>query len=154
MYFVMITPNLYGGDDMSSNNSKRVFFCVIGLVMLSLATFSVMSSELEGFEITIDVAPNVLNLQNQGQVVTVHTDIAYSTVQASTVYMNDVAISSWKSDLRGNFVAKFLMEEIKDLPLVIDDYNTLTFIGITTSGESFYGSQDILVIDNNNGKNK
>ncbi len=139
---------------MSSKNTKRVLYSVVGLIMLSLAVFSVTSTELDGFEITIDVAPNVLNLLNQGQVVTVHTDIAYSTVQASTVYLNGVAISSWKSDLRGNFVAKFLMEEIKDLPLVIDDYNTLTFVGITTANELFYGSQDILVINNDSGTKK
>jgi hypothetical protein len=100
------------------------------------------------FEITIDVAPNVLNLQNNGEVVTVHTDLDYGSVQASTVYMNDVAISSWKADLRGNFVAKFVMEEIKALPLVIDDYNTLVLVGTTTANEGFRGSQDILVVDN------
>jgi len=133
---------------MSSENSKRILFCVIGFMMLSLATFSVVPTECHAFEITIDVAPNVLNLQSNGQVVTIHTDIAYGVVQASTVYMNNVAISSWKSDLRGNFVAKFVMNEIKGLPLVIDDYNTLTLVGLTTSNESFWGSQDILVVDN------
>ncbi|MDL1976866.1 MAG: hypothetical protein LWX52_01995 [Deltaproteobacteria bacterium] len=133
---------------MSSENSKGILFSVIWLIMLSLASFSVAPTECHAFEITIDVAPNVLNLQNNGQVVTVHTNIAYGSVQASTVYMNNVAISSWKSDLCGNFVAKFVMNEIKDLPLVIDHYNTLTLVGITTSNESFWGSQDILVVDN------
>jgi len=133
---------------MSSENSKRILFCVIGFMMLSLATFSVVPTECHAFEITIDVAPNVLNLQSNGQVVTIHTDIDYGVVQASTVYMNNVAISSWKSDLRGNFVAKFVMNEIKGLPLVIDDYNTLTLVGLTTSNESFWGSQDILVVEN------
>ena len=133
---------------MSSENSKRILFSVIGFMMLSLATFSVVPTECHAFEITIDVSPNVLNLQSNGQVVTVHTDIAYGVVQASTVYMNNVAISTWKSDLRGNFVAKFVMNEIKGLPLEIDDYNTLMLVGITTSNESFFGSQVILVIDN------
>ena len=59
--------------------------------MLSLAHFSVVPTECQAFEITIDVAPNVLNLQNNDQVVTVHTDIAYGVVQASTVYLNHVA---------------------------------------------------------------
>jgi len=132
---------------MSSKNSKRILFSVIWLIMLSLSTFSVVPTECHAFEITIDVAPNVLNLQNNGQVVTVHTDIAYGVVQASTVYLNNVAIDSWKSDLRGNFVAKFVMNEIKDLPFEIDDYNTLMLVG-TTSNESFWGSQDILVVNN------
>ena len=132
---------------MSSKNSKRILFSVIWLIMLSLSTFSVVPTECHAFEITIDVAPNVLNLQNNGQVVTVHTDIAYGVVQASTVYLNNVAIDSWESDLRGNFVAKFVMNEIKDLPFEIDDYNTLMLVG-TTSNESFWGSQDILVVNN------
>ena len=132
---------------MSSKNSKRILFSVIWLIMLSLSTFSVVPTECHAFEITIDVAPNVLNLQNNGQVVTVHTDIAYGVVQASTVYLNNVAIDSWKSDLRGNFVAKFVMNEIKDLPFEIDDYNTLMLVG-TTSNESFWWSQDILVVNN------
>jgi len=102
-----------------------------------------------GFEISIDVAPAVLNLQNKGQVVTVHTDIAYSKVDASTVYLNGVAINSWKADDRGNFVAKFLIEEIKSLDgLIIGDYNTLELVGATIDGDEFTGVQDILVINN------
>ncbi len=133
---------------MSSKNSKNFLFSVVALVILSLGIFPVMTTECHAYEITIDVAPNVLNLQNNGQVVTVHTDIAYGAVQASTVYLNNVAIHSWKSDLRGNFVAKFVIDEIKALPLEIDAYNALTMIGLTTSSESFWGSQDIMVVDN------
>ena len=110
--------------------------------------------------INIDVAPNTLNLQSEGKVVTVHTDIPFSQVTASTVLLNGVAISSWKADSRGFFVAKFVMDEIKDLEcaeidvaadaykcLEIDEYNTLTLIGNTENGP-FIGEQDILVIDN------
>ena len=136
---------------MPFKNAQRSYLTVICLIMLSLVILSTVPTECHSFEISIDVAPNVLNLGNNGQVVTVHTDIAYGEVQASTVYMNNVAISSWKSDLRGNFVAKFVMNEIKSLPLVIDDYNTLTLVGLTTSNESFWGSQDILVVDNGAG---
>jgi len=97
--------------------------------------------------IDIQVSPNVLNLQNQGQVVTIHTNIPYSQVVGSTVFLNDVYIKSWKSDNQGFFVAKFLMSTIKNLPLNIGEYNTLTLIGLKTNGEPFYGSEDILVIN-------
>ncbi len=40
----------------------------------------------------------------------------------------------------------FSMLAVKNLPLVIDDYNTLTLTGTTTLGETFTGSQEILVI--------
>jgi len=99
-------------------------------------------------EIAIDISPNVLNLQSQGTVVTVHTDIAYSSVDASSVFLNEIAIDWWKADDCGNFVAKFLMEDVKALEnLFIGDYNTFVIEGSTVNGESFEGEQDILIID-------
>ena len=100
------------------------------------------------FDIQIDVAPNVLNIQSKSVVVTVHTDIAYSVVVGSTVFLNGVEINHWKSDARGNFVAKFLSDEIKTLDgLIIDDYNTLVLTGYDIDGDAFIGEQDIQVID-------
>ena len=102
-----------------------------------------------GFDIEIDVSPKVLNIQSQSTIVTVHTDIAYSLVVGASVFLNGVAIDWWKSDDRGNFVAKFESDEIKTLyGLIIGDYNTLVLTGYTTGGEAFIGTQDIMVIDN------
>ncbi len=101
----------------------------------------------EGVVISIDVSPSILNLQKKGQVVTVHTNINYYLVAASSVTLNGIEISTWKSDDRGNFVAKFLMEAIKDLPLLIDGYNTLTLTGTTVEGTIFQGSEEIKVIE-------
>lgn len=99
-------------------------------------------------DIQIDVAPNVLNIQSEGEIVTVHTDIAYSAVVGGTVFLNGVPIEYWKADARGNFVAKFVMDEIKTLDgLIIGDYNTLVLIGYTTDGDPFIGEQEIKVID-------
>jgi hypothetical protein len=99
--------------------------------------------------ITIDVSPSVLNLQNKGEVVTIHTNIAYSLVAGSTVSLNGIEISWWKSDDRGYFVAKFLMSDVKNLSgIVIGGYNTLTLNGVTKDGVSFTGSEEIKVINN------
>ncbi|MBN2270870.1 MAG: hypothetical protein JXN61_09670 [Sedimentisphaerales bacterium] len=98
--------------------------------------------------ISIRVAPNVLNILSQGEVVTVHTDIAFSSVDAHTVLLNGVPISSWKADDRGNFVAKFVMDEIKELELNLGQLNTLTLTGVTVGGEPFSGSAEILVVMN------
>lgn len=99
-------------------------------------------------EITIDVAPSTLNLQNGGEVVTVHTDLAYGAVDVSTVYINGVAIDWWKADNRGYFVAKFSMDEVKTLDgLIIGDYNTFQLVGLTTDGEPFWGETEVMVID-------
>ena len=100
------------------------------------------------FDIQIDVAPNVLNIQSESVVVTVHTDIAYSAVVGSTVFLNGVEINHWKSDARGNFVAKFLSDEIKALDeLEVGEFNTLVLTGLTTEGDVFIGEQEIKIID-------
>ena len=128
---------------MRMSRMNLVAGCVLAV---ALGCFLHPSTAL-GFEIVIDVAPNVLNIQSESKVVTVHTDIAYSLVVGSSVYLNGVRIDHWKSDNRGNFVAKFLAEDIKSLDeLVIGDYNILTLVGSMIDGSLFEGTQDILVI--------
>ena len=126
--------------------SQKITLAIGCFALLSALLFSPTAAH--SLEIAIDVSPNVLNIQSQGTVVTVHTDISYSLVDAYTVYLNGVAIRSWKADNRGNFVAKFSMDEVKTLEgLIIGDYNTLQMVGLTDDGEPFVGVQDIMVID-------
>jgi len=126
---------------MSLSRRSLVTICSLALCGLLLPSTAL------GYDIEIDVAPNVLNIQSESVVVTVHTDIAYSLVVGSSVFLNGVAISHWKADARGNFVAKFSSDDIKSLDgLKIDDYNTLVLIGYDTDGVAFMGSQDIKVI--------
>jgi len=118
-------------------------------LLLFLTVISLKAVAAEPIVISIDVSPSVLNLQNQGEVVTVHTNMAYSLVAGSTVSLNGIEISWWKSDDRGYFVAKFLTSDVKNLPgLVIGGYNTLTLNGVTKEGVSFTGSEEIKVINN------
>jgi hypothetical protein len=131
---------------------KAKTFClpVLCCMALALVLFQV-PAKCYGDEITIviDVAPNVLNIQSESAVVTVHTDIAYLAVAGAGVFLNDVAIDWWKSDAQGNFVAKFLSDEIKTLDgLIEDEYNTLTLTGYTAGGDTFIGEQPIMVINN------
>lgn len=98
--------------------------------------------------ISIQVAPNVLNILSEGEVVTVHTDIGFSLVDARSVVLNGVPISGWKADNRGNFVAKFLMADVKLLDWDLGRLNTVTLSGVTVAGEPFSGSAEILVVMN------
>jgi len=124
-----------------------VIAIAIGCFVLSSILFF-SPADSYGLEATIDIAPNVLNIQSNGTVVTVHTDITYYLVDVFTVYLNGIAIQSWKADNRGNFVAKFSMDEVKNLDgLIIEDYNTLQIVGLVIDGEPFVGAQDIKVID-------
>lgn len=133
---------------MMLRKAKTLCLPVLCCMALALVLFQV-PAKCYGFDIEIDVSPNVLNIQSQSTIVTVHTDISYSLVTGASVFLNGVAIDWWKSDDRGNFVAKFNSDEIKTLEgLIIGDYNTLTLTGFTTGGEAFIGTQEILVIDN------
>jgi hypothetical protein len=120
--------------------------------LLSISVLVVLmlcSSGLAGvLEIEIDVAPNVLNIQNNGNTVTVHTNLIYGDVVAGGVELNGIDINSWKVDNRGYFVAKFLIEELKTLEgLRIDAYNTLALTGVLQDDTVFIGSAEIKVID-------
>ena len=131
---------------MSTTPSSRAK--VLAVALSATVAFVLVAAPAAADEIAITVAPNVLNLQNAGQVVTVHTDIPYWSVDVSTVYLNGIAISSWKADDQGNFVAKFLMEEVKRLDgLVIGGYNTLKIVGLTKDEHPFWGQAEIKVID-------
>ena len=135
---------------MISRMIKKSYLHVIFVMALLLISLNT-PTESYGFEIEIDVAPATLNLQSQGTVVTVHTSIAYWSVDHDNVYLNDILISSWKADNQGNFVAKFLMEEVKALAdsgdLTVPGENVLSLVGYTTDGAEFTGSQVITVID-------
>jgi hypothetical protein len=127
-------------------------YCMPVVYVIALAVLFISGpSECHGLDITIDVAPNTLNIESEGTVVTVHTDIPYSAVDGYTVTLNGIAIQSYKSDNRGYFVAKFSMMAVE--ALVSDDDEilelgeiTLTLEGKTTDYDVFAGSQVITVI--------
>ena len=127
---------------------KKTFLIVAALVSFTAFAFA---GDVLGSEITIDVAPNVLNLQRTvDKCVTVHTDILYSEVSCTSVVLEvgegSITAYSCFSDDRGYFVAKFWREAVGDLVSV--GYNTFTLTGFNVDGEAFSGAQDILVVDN------
>ena len=127
-----------------ASTAKRYSLWTLALVIASLVAPSICSAE----EITIRIAPVTLNLKSEGNVVTVHTDVPYSAVAVYTVYLSEVPIQSWKADDRGFFVAKFLMDDVKTIDgLVINDFNTLRFVALTTSENPLWGEADVKVID-------
>ena len=124
----------------------------LGLAIVMLAAPAVISAE--DILITIEIAPSTLNLQSNGKVVTVHTDIAYSDIDVFTVYLGGVAINSWKADDRGYFVAKFLIDDIKTIDgLAMNEYNTFQFLAQTTYDVPVWGEADVMVIDSGTGGN-
>ena len=128
----------------------RLTLWASGLAIAMLVAPTICSAE----EITIEIAPSTLNLQSNGKVVTVHTDVPYSDIDVASVFLGGVLIHSWKADDRGYFVAKFLIDDIKTLDgLKIDDYNTLKFVALTIYNEEVWGVADVMVIDSGTGGN-
>ena len=125
--------------------SRRMKSLLIASLVIVSGLFAYAWAETA---ISIRVAPNVLNILSDGDVVTVHTNIGFSLVDASSVVLNGVPISWWKADNCGNFVAKFSMDDIKQLDWNLDQLNTVTLSGVTVGGESFSGSAEILVVMN------
>jgi hypothetical protein len=107
--------------------------------------------------IAIAIAPQTVNLQFQGEWVTVHADIPFdAVVPGSVAFVLDdidyVSADVEKADDCGDLVAKFDMDK-KDgigdyLKTFLEEGSaTLTLSGDTTAGSSFSGSDTVRVID-------
>lgn len=133
-----------------SRKTRTFGLCILSCILLSIAFFHAPTPSY-GFDISIQVSPSTLNIQSSGEVVTVHTSIAYSSVEGGSVTLNDVPISWWKADNQGNFVAKFVMSEVKALAdagkLQVPGENELTLVGYTKDGAEFTGTTAITVIN-------
>ena len=113
--------------------------------MVLLPAFSFAQDEIT---FDIDIAPSVLNLSNNGLVVTVHTDIPYSDVASESLYLDGIEIQSYKADSQGFFVAKFSIDAIKEV--VKDDVNlnhTFVLNGELIDESTFSGTSEVLIID-------
>ena len=132
---------------MGRNRMKGISRACLVLMWVSLLCMPAAGYG-EEIEVAIRIAPSTLNLSSNGQVVTVHTDILYDDVDVLSVYLNGVAIESWKADDCGYFVAKFSRDEIQKIDgLITGDYNTLQLLGATVNGDTFLGADEIMVID-------
>lgn len=132
---------------MKLNNIQPItksLIITLGLVMALIAMPAVSSA----CDNEIRIAPETLNLNSKGTVVTVHTDVFYSQVDVYSIYLAGVQISAWKADDRGYFVAKFLMDEVKAIDgLLLNDFNTFVFSGVTLDGQPICGETEVMVID-------
>lgn len=95
---------------------------------------------------TIQVAPNVLNINCPGAItrVTVHTNLPFNAVNGASVTLNGVSIVSYFADDCGNFVGKFDIEAIK--ATVTEGINTMVLTGSLKDGTVFAGQDDIKVV--------
>ncbi len=128
--------------------TRYVSACVV-LLSLGIVT-TVTTAE----EITIQVSPSTINLAHQGVWVTVHADIPYKGVVTATLELNGVAVAWTKADAQGNLVAKFAVDDVKD---IIDEPSAdLTLTGVVETVEDvaipFSGTDTVQVVDNSGKK--
>ena len=116
--------------------------CCALLLALSAGLVSADADEVE--EVTIVVSPNVVNLDSEGTWVTVHAEISYSLVAGLGVFLNDIAVNFTKSDARGELVAKFNLDDVKDI--LSEGEVDLTLTGNTLDGDEFVGTDTVKVI--------
>lgn len=95
-------------------------------------------------EIDILVSPQTILLgADQGGEVSVHAEIAYSSVDTDSLALNGVPAVSAGSDARGDLVAKFSEDAIK--AIVAPPSTILTMTGATLNGGTFTGSDEVMV---------
>ena len=117
------------------------------VVITAMTVFASAPLAAEEIETEIVVSPNVINIASKSTIVTVHTDIPFSAVVCSSVYLNTVEINSWKADSRGFFVAKFLSSEVKGI-VAADTTATLALTGdLLEDGNTFFGTDDVTIIN-------
>ncbi len=98
--------------------------------------------------IDIEVAPSMIIIKDEGEWVTVHAVIPYSTVEAGSVTLNGIQAVSTFPDACGELVAKFAHEDI--CAIVAPPSATLTLTGMTTAGDVFEGTDTVRVSEKGN----
>lgn len=118
-------------------------FCVSAMALMLFV--APVSCEAQSLNIGIVVSPSTLNIGSQGEYVTVHADIDYGLVIGATVTLNGIEVSFTKADNQGDFVAKFSIDQVKDI--VEPGTAVLTLSGYTSDGSSFSGTSTVRVVD-------
>ncbi len=124
---------------------KNIAVVCLGTCCLASAG-EVLANERTDDPLGIAISPQALILgAEQSGRVTVHTDIAGSTVDRSTVALEGIPASSTWVDLRGNLVAGFPEADVK--AFVAPPEATLTLTGNRLDGTPFEGSDTVTVLD-------
>jgi hypothetical protein len=104
-------------------------------------------------EIGIQVSPSTINLAYEGVVVTVHAEIPLRGVVTASVKLNGVEVWYTKADARGDLVAKFHVDEVKEIIAPPSAELTLTgMVEVTPGVEVPFSGSDTVKVINQSGK--
>ena len=98
--------------------------------------------------IDITVSPNVLNLEANGGVFTIHADVKYHADSDVKVYLNNsldsVSVLSTFADSRGDLVVKCDIHDVKEV--VAEGSANVKLSVYTKDGVSYWGTDTIDVV--------
>ena len=120
--------------------------CLITAVILMTAvgTSLVMANKAsDGDGWCITISPNTLVLSSEDTIVTVHSNIPYSSVDTLSLLLDGIEATYTKADACGDLVVKFNRADVKDI--VEPGTVTLTLTGDFKEGDSFEASDTITV---------
>lgn len=112
-------------------------------------------SRCQALEASINISPNIINLESISHSFGIHTNIPYSIVNVDEVILvcpEDSVLYPivCYADSLGNLVAKFSTADLEnECELVIDEYNILVLEGETNDvpSELFSGAGEVLIIE-------
>ena len=120
-------------------------FSITTTIFLTLLGFG-LGNAFSG-EISIMISPNTINLNSDGEWVTVHAEIPYQGVVTASLFLNDVEVAWTKADSQLDLVAKFAVDSVKSI--LSPGSATLELSGVveTLEGDQpFSGSDTIKVV--------
>jgi len=141
---------------------KTPLLLLAWILTLALSVFFTPGKS-QAYDISINISPNIINLESSDHTFGIHTSIPYSNVNIDEVVLicpddSELYPTVCYADSLGNLVAKFNTSDLKtDCDLVIDDYNTFVLEGETKIDPDFFsGAGEVLIIESqpkfNNGK--
>ena len=113
------------------------------LAAVALGSGPAARAGADAFTVDIVIAPSNVVLGSPGTWVTVHAEIPYSAVDGAEVTLDGVPVVYTKSDNRGEFVAKFALDDVQ--AILSPGTVTLTLGGWTKEGVPFSGTDEIRV---------
>ena len=115
-----------------------VIGCFVGLA------WAIKACETPDGDFNIMISPSTLVLSSPSDTITVHSNIPYSAVDATSVAVNGVDVPFTKADACGDLVAKIGVDDLAEF-LQPNAVITLTLSGLLVDGTDFAVDETITV---------
>jgi len=123
---------------------KKSYLIAAVILMVAVGSTLVMANkDNEGYGFCITITPKTLFLGSEDTIVSVHSNIPYSSVDTVTLTLDGIPATFTKADACGDLVVKFSRADVKDI--VEPGLATLTLAGDLKNGLPFEAFDTITV---------